>query len=148
MQFEAFHSVLQRYSAVIGSKTPASLDSFLQTDPQHDQRLGPGSLPENNHIYKSLSKSRMQAVQACKGPHWQLRVLQGLDDMPHQQLEGAPLPGTSLKLNVCICACHPAGLGSQMPMWATEGRLHILHQHALQLVLVWLLQARKTVASL
>ena len=64
--------------------------------------------------------------------------------LPHQQLEGAPLASASLKLDVCVCASHPAGLGSQMPMWATEGRLHILNQHALQLVLVRLLQARRT----
>ena len=66
--------------------------------------------------------------------------MKALDDMLHEKLEGPALATPALKLDVCIGAGHPAGFCPQVAMRALEDRLHILHQHALQLLLVRLLQ--------
>ena len=72
--------------------------------------------------------------------HWQVRILECIDDFLEEAPKGRATPLAISKLYVGILPCHPAGLGPQVAVGAVKAGHHIVQQQPLQLVLVRSLQ--------
>ena len=74
------------------------------------------------------------------GPHRKLRILEGVDHLLEEAIEGLALALPLTEVDVGKLPCHPTGLGPQVAVGAVKTRHHIVQQQPLQMVLIGSLQ--------